>query len=97
MLITAMLCIFALLAIPFKSYFQPLIIMFCIPFGMIGAIAGHVIMGYSLSIMSLFGLVAMSGVVVYDSLQTSHAIVIMHIQHVLYNLMLLVLIQILSL
>jgi len=64
----AMLCIFALLAIPFKSYLQPFIIMFCIPFGMIGAIAGHVIMGYSLSIMSLFGLVAMSGVVVNDSL-----------------------------
>jgi len=64
----ALLCIFALLAIPFKSYLQPFIIMFCIPFGMIGAIVGHVIMGYSLSVMSLFGLVAMSGVVVNDSL-----------------------------
>ncbi|MBU1342238.1 MAG: efflux RND transporter permease subunit [Proteobacteria bacterium] len=64
----ALVCIFALLAIPFKSYLQPFIIMFCIPFGMIGAIAGHIIMGYSLSVMSLFGLVAMSGVVVNDSL-----------------------------
>ena len=64
----ALLCIFALLAIPFKSYLQPFIIMSCIPFGIIGAIAGHIIMGYSLSIMSLFGLVAMSGVVVNDSL-----------------------------
>ncbi|MBU0971683.1 MAG: efflux RND transporter permease subunit [Proteobacteria bacterium] len=64
----ALFCIFALLAIPFKSYFQPIIIMFCIPFGMIGAIAGHIIMGYSLSVMSLLGLVAMSGVVVNDSL-----------------------------
>ena len=64
----AMLCIFALLAIPFKSYLQPLIIMFCIPFGIIGAIAGHLIMGYSLSVISLFGVVAMSGVVVNDSL-----------------------------
>jgi len=64
----ALLCIFALLAIPFKSYLQPLIIMFCIPFGLIGAVAGHVIMGYSLSLMSMFGLVAMSGVVVNDSL-----------------------------
>ncbi len=64
----ALLCVFALLAIPFKSYFQPFIIMFCIPFGAIGAIAGHLIMGYSLSIMSMFGLVAMSGVVVNDSL-----------------------------
>lgn len=64
----ALFCIFALLAVPFKSYLQPFIIMFCIPFGMIGAIAGHLIMGYSLSLMSLFGLVAMSGVVVNDSL-----------------------------
>jgi multidrug efflux pump subunit AcrB len=64
----ALLCIFALLAIPFKSYLQPLIIMFCIPFGLIGAVAGHIIMGYSLSLMSMFGLVAMSGVVVNDSL-----------------------------
>lgn len=64
----AMLCIYGLLAIPFKSYLQPLIIMFCIPFGMIGAVLGHLIMGYSLSIMSLFGLVALSGVVVNDSL-----------------------------
>jgi multidrug efflux pump subunit AcrB len=68
----ALLCIFALLAIPFKSYLQPLIIMFCIPFGIIGAIIGHIIMGYSLSVMSLFGLVAMSGVVVNDSLMLIH-------------------------
>lgn len=64
----ALVCVFALLAIPFRSYLQPLIIMFCIPFGMIGAIAGHLIMGYSLSVMSLFGVVAMSGVVINDSL-----------------------------
>ena len=64
----ALFCIFALLAVPFRSWLQPLIIMFCIPFGIIGAIAGHLIMGYSLSVMSLFGVVAMSGVVVNDSL-----------------------------
>jgi multidrug efflux pump subunit AcrB len=64
----ALFCVFALLAIPFKSYFQPLIIMLCIPFGIIGAVAGHIIMGYSLSVMSLFGVVAMSGVVINDSL-----------------------------
>ena len=64
----ALICIFALLAIPFKSYIQPLIIMFCIPFGIIGAVIGHVLMGYSLSVMSLFGIVALSGVVVNDSL-----------------------------
>ena len=64
----ALLCIFALMAIPFRSYIQPLIIMFCIPFGVIGVVAGHIIMGYSLSVMSLFGLVALCGVVVNSSL-----------------------------
>ena len=64
----ALMGIYALLAIPFKSYVQPLIIMFCIPFGMIGAVWGHVLMGYSLSLMSLFGVVALCGVVVNDSL-----------------------------
>jgi len=64
----ALLCIYGLLAIPFKSYIQPLIIMFCIPFGIIGAVVGHIIMGYSLSVISLFGVVALSGVVVNDSL-----------------------------
>jgi multidrug efflux pump subunit AcrB len=64
----ALFCVFALLAIPFKSYFQPLIIMICIPFGIIGAVAGHIIMGHSLSILSLFGVVVMAGVVVNDAL-----------------------------
>ncbi len=64
----ALFCIFALLAIPFRNYFQPLIIMVCIPFGIIGAVAGHIFMGYPLSIISLFGIVAMAGVVVNDAL-----------------------------
>jgi multidrug efflux pump subunit AcrB len=64
----ALFAIYFLLAVPFKSYFQPLIIMFSIPFGIIGAILGHIIMGYSLSVNSLFGVVALSGVVVNDSL-----------------------------
>ncbi len=64
----ALFGIYALLAVPFKSYIQPLIIMFSIPFGMIGAIFGHLLMGYSLSVISLFGVVALSGVVVNDSL-----------------------------
>lgn len=64
----ALIAIYGLLAIPFKSYAQPLIIMFCIPFGIIGAVGGHILMGYSLSIMSLFGIIALSGVVVNDSL-----------------------------
>ncbi len=67
-LMLALLCIYALLAIPFKSYLQPLIIMVSIPFGLVGAVIGHLIMGYSMSIMSMFGIVALSGVVVNDSL-----------------------------
>lgn len=67
-LLMALLGIYALLAVPFKSYFQPMIIMSAIPFGIVGAIIGHIILGYPLSLMSLFGLVALSGVVVNDSL-----------------------------
>ncbi|QGY39566.1 MMPL family transporter [Pseudodesulfovibrio cashew] len=67
-LLLAMLCIYALLAIPFQSYVQPLIIMVCIPFGAVGAVFGHILMGYSISLMSLLGIVALSGVVVNDSL-----------------------------
>ncbi|MBT3380701.1 MAG: efflux RND transporter permease subunit [Lentisphaerae bacterium] len=66
--VMAMLAIYALLAIPFRSYIQPLIVMVSIPFGIVGAIIGHLIMGYNLSIMSMFGIVALSGVVVNDSL-----------------------------
>ncbi len=64
----ALIAMFILLAIPFRSYTQPLLIMTAIPFGMIGAVLGHIIMGYNLSLLSLFGLVALSGVVVNDSL-----------------------------
>ena len=60
--------IYALLAIPFKSYLQPLIVMSIIPFGMIGAVIGHWIMGMELTIMSLLGMLALIGVVVNDSL-----------------------------
>jgi multidrug efflux pump subunit AcrB len=66
--ILAMLGIYAMLAIPFRSYFQPLIIMVAIPFGIIGAVIGHMLLGYSLSMMSIMGIVALSGVVVNDSL-----------------------------
>jgi multidrug efflux pump subunit AcrB len=64
----AMLVIYGLLAIPFKSYFQPLIVMSAIPFGLIGAVWGHLIMGIDLAILSVFGIVALTGVVVNDSL-----------------------------
>ncbi len=66
--IVAFFAIYALIAIPFKSYLQPAIIMFVIPFGAVGAIFGHLLMGYSLSLMSMFGIIALAGVVVNDSL-----------------------------
>ena len=66
--IFAMLTVYAMLAIPFRSYSQPLIVMVAIPFGVIGAVLGHLLMGYSLSIVSLMGVVALSGIVVNDSL-----------------------------
>ncbi len=66
--IVAQLAIFALLAIPFRSYIQPLIVMSAIPFGIVGAILGHIVMGLDLSMLSVFGMVALSGVVVNDSL-----------------------------
>lgn len=66
--VVAMFVIYALLAIPFRSYTQPLVVMTAIPFGMIGALGGHVIMGLDLALLSMFGVVALSGVVVNDSL-----------------------------
>nr|VFJ89163.1 MAG: Multidrug efflux pump subunit AcrB [Candidatus Kentron sp. H]VFJ91228.1 MAG: Multidrug efflux pump subunit AcrB [Candidatus Kentron sp. H]VFJ97701.1 MAG: Multidrug efflux pump subunit AcrB [Candidatus Kentron sp. H] len=60
--------IYALLAIPFRSYAQPIIVMGVIPFSLVGALLGHMIMGMNLSIMSVWGLLALIGVVVNDSL-----------------------------
>lgn len=64
----ALLIIYILMAIPLKSYAQPVIVMSVIPFGMVGAVLGHIFMGMDISIMSLCGLVALAGVVVNDSL-----------------------------
>ncbi|MFQ5877542.1 MAG: efflux RND transporter permease subunit [Acidobacteriota bacterium] len=64
----ALIVIYALLAVPFRSYLQPLIVMSAIPFGLIGAIGGHLLMGMNLTILSMFGIVALAGVVVNDSL-----------------------------
>ena len=64
----AMMGIFLLLASQFRSYIQPLIIMMAIPFGLIGAILGHLAMGIEFTIVSIFGIVALSGIVVNDSL-----------------------------
>lgn len=64
----ALFGIYALMAIPLKSYSQPLIIMSVIPFGVIGAIFGHWVLQMPVSILSLFGIIALAGVVVNDSL-----------------------------
>ncbi len=66
--VLALMLIYVLLGIPFRSYFQPAIVMVSIPFGIVGAVLGHMIMGYSLSVISMMGLVALSGVVVNDAL-----------------------------
>jgi multidrug efflux pump subunit AcrB len=64
----ALFVIYALLAIPLQSYLQPLVIMSVIPFGMVGAILGHYLLGFDLVFFSLLGIVALSGVVVNSSL-----------------------------
>ncbi len=64
----AMIVIYALLAIAFSSYIQPLIVMGAIPFGIVGAVIGHILLGYDLSLVSLMGVIALSGVVLNDSL-----------------------------
>lgn len=69
----ALFAIYALLAVPFRSFTQPFIVMACIPFGMVGAVGGHLIMGYNLSFLSMFGMVGLAGVVVNDSLVLIHA------------------------
>ena len=66
--ILALVVIYALLAIPFGSYVQPLIVMAAIPFGIVGAIWAHLAMGLSLGLLSIFGILGLSGVVVNDSL-----------------------------
>jgi multidrug efflux pump subunit AcrB len=64
----ALLIIYGLLALAFNNYTQPVIVMAAIPFGIVGAVIGHMILGYSLSLVSLMGMIALAGVVVNDSL-----------------------------
>jgi len=64
----ALLLIYLLMAIPLKSYAQPVLIMSVIPFGIVGAIVGHLLTGQTFSMMSIFGVIALAGVVVNDSL-----------------------------
>jgi len=66
--VLALFVVYTLLAIPLRSYLQPLVIMSVIPFGAVGAILGHWIMGYQLMFFSMLGIVALSGVVVNASL-----------------------------
>ena len=66
--LAAMFGIYCLMAIPLKSYVQPLIIMSIIPFGIVGAIVGHLVLGIAVSSLSLIGIIALAGVVVNDSL-----------------------------
>ncbi len=66
--LVALLVMFGLMAIAFRSYLQPLVVLFAIPFGLVGALLGHLLMGYNLSLISVLGIVALSGVVVNDSL-----------------------------
>ena len=67
-LMLALIAIYFLLAVPFRSYFQPLIVMISIPFGVVGAVLGHQLMNYDLSMISIMGMIALAGVVVNDSL-----------------------------
>jgi multidrug efflux pump subunit AcrB len=64
----ALFAIYALMAVPLKSYSQPLIIMSVIPFGIVGAIVGHLLLGHAVSVLSICGIIALTGVVVNDSL-----------------------------
>lgn len=66
--VVALMCMFVLLTLEFRSYTQPLIIMSIIPFGWIGAVMGHALLGLDVSMMSLFGLIALTGVIVNDSI-----------------------------
>ena len=66
--IIALFLIYALLAIPFRSFTQPFVVMAAIPFGAVGAVIGHLLMGLNLSLLSMFGIVGLTGVVVNDSL-----------------------------
>ncbi|MBT4365559.1 MAG: efflux RND transporter permease subunit [Desulfobacteraceae bacterium] len=78
--ILALFMIYTLLAIPFKSFTQPFVVMIAIPFGIVGALWGHFFMGYNMSILSIFGIVGLAGVVVNDSLVLIDAANQMHIK-----------------
>jgi multidrug efflux pump subunit AcrB len=72
--IVALFAMYALMAVAFKSYIQPLLVAIAIPFGFVGAVVGHILLGVTISIVSFLGLVALAGVVVNDSLVLIDAI-----------------------
>jgi multidrug efflux pump subunit AcrB len=74
--VAILLMIYAALAVPLRSYSQPLVIMSVIPFGIVGAILGHLILGNSISILSAIGMLGLTGIVVNDSL-----VLVDHINH----------------
>ena len=67
-IVIVLFAIYCMLALPLKSYVQPLLVMSVIPFGFIGAVLGHWIMGVTMTILSVLGLMALTGVVINDSL-----------------------------
>ncbi|MHC4433855.1 MAG: efflux RND transporter permease subunit, partial [Planctomycetota bacterium] len=66
--VALMFALFALLAIPFKSLLQPIYVLLAVPFGIIGALLGHIVMGITPSYLSIFGMLALAGVAVNDAL-----------------------------
>jgi len=74
--VAILVMIYAALAIPLRSYLQPLLIMSVIPFGLVGAVLGHLILGKSVSILSVIGMIGVAGIVVNDSL-----VMVDHINH----------------
>jgi multidrug efflux pump subunit AcrB len=64
----ALAVIYSLLAVAFRGYIQPLIVLVAIPFGIVGAVLGHILLGYDLSLVSFMGVIALSGVVINDAL-----------------------------
>ncbi len=76
--LVALMIMYCIVAIPFRSYLQSFVVLFAIPFGFVGALIGHIIMGFNLSLISMFGIVALSGVVINDSLVLVHTANRMH-------------------
>ena len=66
--VISLMVIYTLLAVPLRSYAQPIMIMTVIPFGIVGSVIGHLLLGMNLSMLSLFGIIAAAGVVINDSL-----------------------------